>query len=606
MTRTMTQAAQVAIRRTSLAALIASALAAPAGAADIAFGGRVVAGNVYRVQARDPGLLSAINAPAIGLVGYGNGPNADDANTNYGKGEAASRVVKAVFDASLVDGDWSALVRVKAWHDEGLAHDPRPWGNVPNNFTAGAPLSDSGAPRLTRFGGAALLEAWVQRNVTLAGTALMLRVGQQSVAWGEGSMTPGGLESLNPRDMPGLHRAGAVPAETVVPRPMLFARIHPFANLGVEAYYQASFRSNALDACGSLWSMSDYLVDGCDKVMSGNPVASDRMRIPLGSFKKRLPTPKPDASEFGMALTWQSSIPATELGLYHARYTSRKLLPGVRRSTRLTGSPLIAGDPDGRNMAYFTEYPEGLRISAATFSHTWGGQRGAALAGRPGSSTVYGELSYRSAVPFMMAAPDVMPAFLSATAPSLLRARANAILPGADFRAYDMYAMWQAQFGVRRAWTLAGMQMAASAEAVGKHARGLPPPTVLRYGRPDIFGSGPVFGNCPVHTGDAARQCSLRGYATPNSWGYRVRLDARLPALAPQLATRATALFVHDVKGWSGDMLLSQGRKALELALRFEYRQRYLVELGYQPTWGGDYHAAADRDTASIALGLKF
>lgn len=166
--------------------------------------------------------------------------------------------------------------------------------------------------------------------------------------------------------------------------------------------------------------------------------------------------------------------------------------------------------------------------------------------------------------------------------------------------------MWQAQAGVRHEWVLAGLGLTAGVEVAGKHARGLPDPSRLRYGRSDVFGVGAVNGSCAVNTGDAARQCSLRGYATPNAWGYRLRLDLRLPQLAPQLAGSASLLFVHDVKGWSGDLLLNEGRKSASLALRFEYGRRYLAELGYQPSWGGDYNAAADRDTASVAVGLKF
>ena len=84
------------------------------------------------------------------------------------------------------------------------------------------------------------------------------------------------------------------------------------------------------------------------------------------------------------------------------------------------------------------------------------------------------------------------------------------------------------------------------------------------------------------------------------------RLDLRLPAISPRLSGSAHALFVHDVKGWSGDFLLNEGRKSLSLGLRFEYRKRFLAELAYAPVWGGDYNPAADRDTASFTVGVKF
>ena len=568
--------------------------ATPALGAEVSFSGRITYGEVLRTQARDPNLLTGVNAAAVGLVGYGSGGNADDANTNYARWDAASRALKGFFELSAREGALSATLRVKAWHDFGLREDGRPWGNVANRYAAGAPLSDAGAPRLSRFSGVALLDAFVQGNTRWDGVPVMLRIGQQSLDWGGRSITPGGLEALNPRDLPGLRRAGAVLAEVMVPRPMLFGRIEPTPGLGVEAYYQTRFRPAALDMCGSLWSMSDYLVDGCDRVMSGQPLVSDRARMPLGAYQKRLPTPKPDGGEFGAGLTWRAASLGLDLGLYHARYTARSALPGLRRSTRAGGPALIPGDPDGRNMAYFTEYPEDLRITALTLLH------------KRGATSLQGELSYRPETPFMLAPGDVVPPFLSATAPSLLRARANAVAPGGIFHGYDLYGMWQLQGGVRHEWTVAGLPLAAAFEAVGKHAAGLPDQAVLRYGRADIFGVGPINGGCTVTTANAARQCSLRGYATRNAWGYRARLDLRSIALTPELAGSANALFVHDVKGWSGDFLLNEGRKSLSLGLRFEYRKRYLAELAYSPVWGGDYNPAADRDTASFAVGVKF
>lgn len=598
MTRTTAPARGRRFRHAGAAWLLACAWRADGAEFAWQFGGRITYGEVWRVQGRDPDLLTGVNAAAIGLTGTGSGGNADDGNTNYARFDAASRAVKGVFELQAGADDWSAALRVKAWRDVGLLHDARPWGNVANGYAPDRPLSDAGAPRRSRFSGVALLEAWVQGRAQLGQAEVVARVGQQSLDWGTRMLSPGGLEALNPRDLPGLRRAGAVPAEGVVPRPLLFLRAALAPGFAIEAYHQARFRANAYDMCGTLWSMNDYLTEGCDKVMTGMPVTSDRARIPLGAWQKRLPTPAPGGSEFGVAASWRLALagarPDTVVGLYHARYISRAAFPAVRRSTRVGGPGFIAGDPDGLNMAYRTEYPEGLRISALTLAHT------------RASTTLLGELSYRPRLPLMLAPADVIPPFLNDSMPALLRARVDAVAPGAIFQGWDLHPMWQLQLGVRREATLAGVSLALGAEAVLKRVPGLPDTGLLRYGRPDIFGVGPVNGACFGGTGNPARQCSDRGYVSPSAWGYRLRLDARLPALGPQWTGTASALLAHDVNGWAGDFQLSEGRRSLALALRLEYRGRYLVECGYHPAWGGDYNASADRDTASLALGVKF
>lgn len=572
--------------------LLALAVLPPALALDTKVSGRITFGNVYRTQAADPALLSGLNAAQVGLTGTGSGGNADDANTNYRRGDAASRVLKAYFDLSAREGNFSALVRVKAWHDYGLLRDGRPWGNSANGYAAGEPLSDAGAARLTRFKGVALGDAWLQHSGELNGMRILGRVGQQSLDWGARSGIAGGLEALNPKDLPALRRAGAVPPEFRLPVPMLFGRLELSRAVGIEAYYQTAFRPTALDMCGTLWSNSDYFTPGCDRIMSGPPNVSDRQRIALGAYQKRLPTPKPEASEFGLGLTWKSALLATDFGLYHARYTARTPMPALRRASRV-GPALIPGDPDGKNMAYFTEYAEGLRITAVTFAH------------KRGASAVFGELSHRPRQPFMLAPGDVVPPFLNPAAPSLLRADVDAIPLGGVFHGSETFAVTQAQLGVQHDWVVRGVPLSASAEVVAKHTAGLPDQALRRYGRTEILGVGAIHGVCPASS-DIARSCSLRGYATADAYAYRLRIDARFAQLLPQLSGVFSAVFAHDVKGWSGDMLVNQGRRTLNLALRLEYRQRYLAELGYLPNWGGQYNPGLDRDTAALAIGIKF
>jgi hypothetical protein len=149
-----------------------------------------------------------------------------------------------------------------------------------------------------------------------------------------------------------------------------------------------------------------------------------------------------------------------------------------------------------------------------------------------------------------------------------------------------------------------GPTFTGSAEVVAKRLRGLPDPALRRYGRSDIFGAGPVNGVCSATT--PARLCNLRGYVSTDAYAYRLRLDARLGGLPLGLTGAASAQFVHDVKGWSADALINEGRRTVNLSLRFEYRQRYLAEVAYMPIWGGDYNAVADRDQVAFAAGVKF
>jgi hypothetical protein len=562
-----------------------------AGAVDTTVTGRVTFGSVMRLEAADPALLTALNAPLAGLAGTASGNNADDANMNWRRHDLVSTVLKGYMDVALREGDFSALVRVKAWRDFTLGERARPWGNAPNGYIPDTPLSDAGAARLSRFSGVALIDAWVQHSVKLGSTRLTGRLGRQTLPWGERGSVAGGLEALNARDGPAQRRAGAAPQETRVPAPMLFARLELTPAFALEGFVAGHFTPAVLDMCGTYWALSDYLAQGCNVVMSGLPVLNDRARVATGAFLNRLPTPDVSAHDAGLALMWKAFD--TDFGLYHARYTWRTPMPGLRRADR-TGPAIIPGDPDGRNMAFFTEYPENIALTAFTFAR------------KRGNTTTFGEASYRPRAPFMLAPGDVLPPFLNAAVPSLLRASADAVPRGGIFHGYDLHPVAQLQFGVQHEGTVAATPVSGAFEVVGKHAVGLPDQAVRRYGRADLFGVGPIFGACLVTTARPDLQCTQAGYASANAWGYRLRAEARWPDLAPGLATAASALFVHDVKGWSGDFQLGEGRKSLSLGLRFEYRQRYLAEMAWLPLWGGDYNAFSDRDTLALAVGVKF
>ncbi len=577
-------------------ALLVLASSGSAQALEWKASGRAMFGAALRTEAPDPRLLVSFNAAQVGLAGQASsGQNTDDANLNFARGEPTSRALRGYLDLTAGAGGFFALVRVKAWHDFALENHARPWGNNANGYAAGKALSDAGAARLSRFSGVALGEAFLQRDFKIAGARVMARLGQQSLAWGEGVAFPGGLGAINGNDQPAMRRAGVSPQEMRVPTPMLFARADFGSGIAAEGFYSSTFRPSALDMCGTFWATTDYLAQGCDRAFAGPPALSDRERLASGSFLKRIDSPSPnDGAQFGVALTWKSAALASDFALHAARTIWRTPIPGLRKSTR-AGPAFIAGDPDGRNLAFFTEYPDDVKMLALSAAH----KRGATL--------LSGELAYRPNQPLQLPPGDVLPPFLSPAAPSLLRADANATVPGGYVRGYDRYRTAQLQVGLQHDWGKRGLAIwSGAADVIAKHAFSLPDPALRRYGRPDQFGAGPVNGKCTVNTVDAARQCSLDGYISPSAYAYRLRVIARMAALPPELSAIASVLFQHDVKGWSHDFLLSEGRKTMNLALRLEYRKRYLAEVVYAPVWGGLYSNQSDKDQVSMAVGLKF
>lgn len=579
-----------------LAAVVALAWASDAPALEVRTSGRLMYGAALRTQAPDPELLVAYNAATIGLTGLANsGQNTDDANLNFRRGDATTRALRGYVDLALAEGEYSALVRLKAWHDFALSDHPRPWGNNANGYTGGVPLSDQGGARLTRFSGAAFGDVYVERDADVADARVLLRLGQQSLTWGDRAAFAGGLSSLNSVDLPALRRAGAAPQELRVPTPMLFSRARFSPALAVEGFYTKAFRPSALDMCGTFWASVDYLAGGCDRAFAGAMPVSDRARLQSGMFVKRSPSPfANDGAQYGAGLTVNAPSLATDFGFYHARYISRMPNPGLRKSTRV-GPALVPGDPDGKNLVFFIGYPEDIKLYAATFVH------------RNGAGIWSGELAYRPNQPLQLPPGDVLPAFLNPNAPSLLRADATATAPGGVFNGFDRHKTAQLQLGLQHDWGKAGPALlSGSVDVVAKYVIDLPDQAVRRYGRADQFGVGPINGVCPVNSVNVARQCSLNGYVSSYAWAYKLRVDARFGEVMPGLTTVASAQFTHDVKGWSHDFLLNEGRKTMNLALRWEYRRRYLAEISYMPIWGGVYNNQIDRDQIALAAGSRF
>ena len=326
--------------------------------------GSITAGMAYRTVSRDTDLLADVNSSQVGIGGTSltptTGRNQDDGNLNFDKGDPVSQVVNGYLSLEYKSGNYGATASAKAWYDYVYAKADHPWGNIPNGYTPGAPLSDGGAQARSRFSGVALDNLYANGSHKVGAMPLEWKLGYQKLDWGNRFIVLGGLRDLNPIDIPALTRPGMLQREqeTRIPVPQIFARLGSAQSTSVEGFYQFRFERNAPNHCGTFYSGVDWFSDGCNAVMVGN--TSDRTALATGSFLKRAGNVMPsDSGQFGAALTHTVESWATKFGLYATQFHSRTGYSGVIKSTAHGWAALRAGRPGRHESEVLHRVPRG-------------------------------------------------------------------------------------------------------------------------------------------------------------------------------------------------------------------------------------------------------
>jgi hypothetical protein len=558
--------------------------------------GTMTYGTIIRADDRDSALVPRGNGAGIGVDGKARGgTNNDDGQLNYDQGDHVSTVLKAVVDTDLKYKNLGMFVRLKAWEDFAQEDDSVPHGNAPNGYVPDRPLSDKGASRLGKFSGADL-KANAYGDFDIDGKPLFTRVGYQTIDWGSPGTVLGGLEQINPIDNAARLRAGAVPEETRILIPAAFARLGLTRNTNLEAFYQFGFRPNELPGCGTFWSFVDYATEGCNKVVVAPVTVSDARAEALGLVVERASDRDPsDGGQYGIGLTYLAEN-LGQFGFYFANYHSRRLAVSVLKSPRtaLGEIPFIPGDPDGKNVQYLIEYPEDVKVWGLNFKTRL-----------PDQTRVFAEYTYRPNQTIQLATADLLSAFVSNTAPTLLRADAAATPAGGIYHGYDRLKMSQFSAGAAKPLgKVLGGDLTLAGEVGVKYIHDLPDAGERRYVRSDLYGQGPVDGVCMP--GATSAQCSNDGYASSFSWGYRLRASSVYGNVFEGVDLKPTITYVHDVKGWSYDSQFIEGRQLAIVALQVDVKKRFFVEASYTPIWGGTYNFTKDRGFYALAIGATF
>jgi hypothetical protein len=553
--------------------------------------GALTAGTMMRTADRMPALVFGPNAAVVGQTGTAPaGRNSDDGDLNYKRNDLVSSPLRASLRLEWTREGYGAVAQGMAWYDQALASTERPFGNLPNGYATGQPLGQRGFSSRERFWGAAPVEANAYGTVAVGPAPLHLRAGWQRMPWGVQTSIAGGLEALTPDDHVAALRPGTSPEEKKVPVPAVYARLGSTDDgPRVEAFYQLWRAASTLPGCGTFFQTNDYVTGGCDKILLATS-GSDAQSLAAGAYVSKERTVAPSSTgQFGAGIGYASAAWGTDVAAYYARYHSRTPAP-VGIKTGRTSTPVIPGNPDGLNAAYFMEYPEAIQLLGLT----------AVSRTRIGQLSL--ELTYRPNQPVVLNGSDLLAALTSNVAPTPLRADAEATPYGGTYPGYDRRQVGQAVLGYGAVLerVLGARSAFVAAEAGAKEVFDLPNTGARRYGRSDLFGLGPVNGVC---IGTDPAQCSNRGYVTGFSWGYRVKLGATYGdpvrfAVSPRIG------FAHDVSGYSPDGVFNAGRRSLSLGLRTETSGRYTAEVTWVPTWGGTYNALRDRSFATAVVGV--
>ena len=529
------------------------------------------------------------------LIGANNGGKgqseiSDDGRLNFKRGETFSKIFTGMHALELKYGDSGLYVRGKYWYDFELQDDSRP-------FKA---ISDSGRKASAQSSGSQLLDAFVYHNYAIADQPGAVRLGKQVVSWGESAFIGGGINAINPTDASAYRRPGTEYKDGLVPVNLFYISQNLTDNLSADAFYQLDWEQSEADNCGTFFSRSDVMADGCSgnyRVMNkrsaldvadlaaltgaGVEVNEEGVLVRRGADRNAR-----NSGQFGVAMHYVFEPLDTEFGAYFMNYHSRDpiLSAGAAPQSAYSaaaGSGGLAPMIVAGNSSYYVEYPEDIRLYGLSFATTLS------------TGTAWkGELSYRPNAPVQLNSNDLLYANVTLL-PGLAQASPLTVTPGADIQGYRRKEVTQFQTSLTHVFdnAMGADRLTVTGEVGVTYVGGLDSPSDLRYGRDPVFGSD---GN--------------DGFTTATSWGYRGRAVWEYNSVLPGVNLKPNLGWSHDISGYSPgpNANFEEGRKAITLGLDGEYQSTYTSSLSYTNFFGGRYSTLSDRDFVALTVGVKF
>ncbi len=551
----------------------------------------LTAGTQIRAQAAQPDQYGVIpsgvvpGVPKGGLTGHTGG-----ADLNYEKGKPISTVLKASFDVELRRDSWSLFVSGLAWDDLEQGHRAVPYGNYPNQFVPNTPLSDHGFSASAKFQGIQFRELYAQGQSTWGdSTKLQTRVGRQLLDWGGSQLTPGGIHSaIHPADYAAAVRPGALASESKIPLGMVHLKLKTDTPWSVEGFGALESRKTEISGCGTYFDVSAYSPQGCD--MSAVGVATERAAFNSGLYIHRNADVNASGQHLGLAVGYQTESKATELKWYALD------TPANIPSLRITVNSLPFGNPLRGN--YANLYVDHIRLYGMSFQSQLSA-----------SDKVFGEIALRPQQVISYNASDLLYAFLANAGPLSVYRGTGSVPVGGTFDAYERFKVVTGSVGASRtSRALLGADRALfTAEWAFSQVSGLPSPDTLRFGRPIAYGNAPAAGYAsPCVDAVPGKTCAYDGYVSSFATSLRAYGALSYANLWPGAVVTPSLAVTMDLRGYSYDGHVSQGRRLFRPAVRVDWAQSRFVELQVTRFSGGAYNLVADRDFYALVGGVRF
>ncbi len=584
----------------------------------------------YRVEDPDEELIST------SAGGQAFSANIDDGNQNYDTGIVSS-VIKATSEFEFNYKNTGFFVRGTAFYDYENEDGDRERTKLSDDALE---LVGSDADLLDAY-------AWLKFN--FGDLPAEIRAGNQLISWGESTFIQNSINVINPVNVNALRVPGSELKEALLPVPIVSFNTSLSENTSIEVFYQTRWEEIEIDPNGSFFSTNDFAGAGGDRVMLGFGDVSDQGTQLLSGFDpdflavKRDPTGEAsDDGQYGVAFrVFSPKLNDTEFGFYFINYHSRLPLisgrtgtaqgvataeatfPAATQALLDAGLPLaqaIAGaagaavDAYAQTAAYFTEYPEDIKLLGASFNTSLG-TTGVAL---------QGEVSHRRDAPLQV---DDVELLLAALSPLVFNptykdnqigdfsGQFSTVIPGYVLRNVSQFQTTATKvFGPM----LGASSAVLVAEAAVTHVHDMPDKDILRLngdatntsGNPNqatLPGVDPGLPLGGAHAGKDAED--ERYFPDATSWGYQIRgrLDYNnvigAVNLSPVFAWR------HDVDGVTpgpgGNFL--EGRKAITIGLGASYQNTWKGNLSYTSFFGaGRHNLINDRDFIAADISYSF